>query len=138
MDGTQAEYVRVPDADSSLYRIPDGVSDEEALMLADVLPTGYEVGVLNGGVRPGDVVAVIGTGPVGLAAVACARLFLMRLIANGQLDASRFITHHFGLDDIEQAYDVFADPAGDALKVMLTRSDEEDNEEAAELRVVGT
>ena len=210
-------------------------------MLADVLPTGYEVGVLNGGVRPGDVVAVVGAGPVGLAAVACARLFspshvvaidhsdarlkkarefgadvtvnnahddpavvirnltgrlgadvtieavgtpetfelavklarpggrvanigvhgkpvmlhleeqwtrditittglvdassipvLMRLVANGQLDASRFITHHFGLDDIEQAYDVFADPASGALKVVLTRSEEEDEEEAEE------
>ncbi|MDX6421670.1 MAG: alcohol dehydrogenase, partial [Trebonia sp.] len=75
IDGTQAEYVRVPYADTSTYRIPDGASDEEILMLADILPTGYEVGVLAGGVRPGDVVAVVGAGPVGLAAIACARLF---------------------------------------------------------------
>ena len=71
IDGTQAEYVRVPYADTSTYRIPDGVSDEAILMLADILPTGYEVGVLAGGVRPGDVVAVVGGGPVGqLAALA--------------------------------------------------------------------
>jgi alcohol dehydrogenase len=75
VDGTQAEYVRVPYADTSTYRIPDGASDEEILMLADILPTGYEVGVLAGGVRPGDVVAVVGAGPVGLSAIACARLF---------------------------------------------------------------
>jgi alcohol dehydrogenase len=56
----------------------------------------------------------------------------MRLVANGQLDAGRFVTHHFGLDDIEQAYDVFADPASGALKVVLTRSDEEDDDEAEE------
>jgi alcohol dehydrogenase len=74
-DGTQAEYVRVPFADASTYRLPNGVSDEDALMLADILPTGYEVGVLKAGVSPGDVVAVVGTGPVGLAAIMAARLF---------------------------------------------------------------
>jgi alcohol dehydrogenase len=60
VDGTQAEFVRVPYADTSTFRIPDEVSAEEALMLADILPAGYEVGVLAGGVRPGDVVAVVG------------------------------------------------------------------------------
>ena len=60
IDGTQADYVRVPFADTSTYRVPAGSSDEEILMLADILPTGYEVGVLAGGVRPGDVVAVVG------------------------------------------------------------------------------
>ena len=63
IDGTQAEYVRVPFADTSTYPLPAGVSDEDILMLADILPTGYEVGVLNGGVRPGDVVAVVGRRP---------------------------------------------------------------------------
>ncbi len=62
VDGTQAEFVRVLYADNSMFHIPDGVSDAEALMLADILPTGYEVGVLAGGVRPGDVVAVVGPG----------------------------------------------------------------------------
>jgi len=75
IDGTQAGYVRVPYADTSTYRIPEGFPDEEILMLADILPTGYEVGVLAGGVRPGDVVAVVGAGPVGLSAITCARLF---------------------------------------------------------------
>ncbi|TVZ05306.1 alcohol dehydrogenase [Trebonia kvetii] len=233
VNGTQAEYVRVPYADTSTYRIPDGASDEEILMLADILPTGYEVGVLAGGVRPGDVVAVVGAGPVGLSAIACARLFspshvvaidlsderlkkamefgadvavnnatddpvavirdltrrigadvaieavgaadtfelavklarpggrianigvhgrpailhleeqwarditittglvdasstptLMRLVTTGQLDAGRFVTHRFAMDDFEQAYDIFGDHASGALKVVLTRDGE--------------
>jgi len=238
IDGTQAEYVRVPYADTSTYRIPDGASDEEILMLADILPTGYEVGVLAGRVRPGDVVAVVGAGPVGLAAITCARLFspshviaidlsdarlkaarefgaditindstedaaavirdltgrlgadvaieavgtpatfelavklarpggrianigvhgkpamlhledqwarditittglvdasstptLMRLAATGQLDAGRFVTHRFGMDEFEQAYDIFGDAASNgALKVVLTRQEEEADE----------
>ena len=69
IDGTQAEAVRVPYADTSLYLVPEGVSDEQAIFLADSLPTGYEVGVLAGGVRPGDTVAVVGAGAVGLSAV---------------------------------------------------------------------
>jgi alcohol dehydrogenase len=234
VDGTQADFVRVLYADNSMFHIPDGVSDEQALMLADVLPTGYEVGVLAGAVRPGDVVAVVGTGPVGLAAIATARLYspshivaiglsdfrleaakqfgadvtvnssredplavikdltgrlgadvsieavgvpasfelavklirpggrianigvhgepvvlhleeqwirditittglvdtsstpiLMRLITTEQIDAKPFITHHFGLDDIEEAYDVFARAIDTgALKVVLTRESE--------------
>jgi alcohol dehydrogenase len=229
--GTQAEYVRVPFADMSTYRVPDGATDEEILMLADILPTGYEVGVLAGGVRPGDVVAVVGAGPVGLAAITTAQLYspghvvaidlsdarleaakhfgadvtvnnsredplhvirdltgrlgadvsieavgrpatfelavqlarpcgrianigvhgqaaplhldqqwlrditittglvdtsstptLMRLVTSGQIDARRFITHHFGLDEFEDAYDVFARAADTgALKVVLSR-----------------
>jgi alcohol dehydrogenase len=75
IDGTQAEYVRVPFADTSTYLAPVGVPDEQLLMLADILPTGYEVGVLNGKVEPGDVVAVVGAGPIGLAAILGARLF---------------------------------------------------------------
>lgn len=238
IDGTQAEYVRVPYADTSTYRIPGDGCDEEMLMLADILPTGYEVGVLAGGVRPGDVVAVVGAGPVGLSAITCARLFspshvvaidlsdarlkeagafgadvtvndsrqdpvavireltgrvgadvaieavgtaatfelavrlarpggrianigvhgrpatlhleqqwtrditittglvdasstptLMRLVATGQLAAGRFVTHHFGLDDFEEAYAVFGDPGSGALKVVLTRGDGEAEQE---------
>jgi alcohol dehydrogenase len=234
IDGTQAEYVRVPYADTSTFRVPDGVRDEEILMLADILPTGYEVGVLAGGVRPGDVVAVVGAGPVGLSAITGARLYspsrivaidlsdtrleaaehcgadvvvnnsredplaaikdltrglgadvaieavglaasfelavglvrpagrianigvhgaaarlhleeqwirditittglvdasstpiLMRLITTGQIDARKFITHHFKLDEFEQAYDVFARAADTgALKVVLLRGSE--------------
>jgi alcohol dehydrogenase len=75
VDGTQAEHVRVPFADTSTYPVPAGVSDEQVLMLADILPTGYEVGVLNGRVQPGDVVAVVGAGPIGLSTIVGARLF---------------------------------------------------------------
>ncbi len=75
VDGTQAEYVRTPFAETSLHKLPDGVSDEAVLMLADIMPTSYEVGVLNGHVSPGDTVAVVGAGPIGLAAIKCARLF---------------------------------------------------------------
>jgi alcohol dehydrogenase len=232
IDGTQAEYVRVPFADTSTYPVPAGVADEEILMLADILPTGYEVGVLNGGVRPGDVVAIVGSGPIGLSAILGARLFspshivaidladsrleaakrfgadvtvnntgqdpeevirlltdglgadvaveavgvpatfelaarlarpggrianigvhgepvtlhleelwiknitittglvdaystatLLRLVTSHQLDAAKFITHHFGLDDFERAYDVFSRAADTgALKVVLART----------------
>ncbi|HTQ63182.1 MAG TPA: zinc-dependent alcohol dehydrogenase family protein [Puia sp.] len=75
IDGTQAEYVRTPFADTSLYHIPPG-SDEEALvMLSDILPTGFECGVLNGKVKPGDVVAIVGSGPIGLAALLTALFY---------------------------------------------------------------
>ena len=74
IDGTQAEFVRVPFADSSLYAIPEGVTDAEAVFISDILPTGYEIGVRDGGVKPGDVVAVVGAGPVGLAAMMTAGL----------------------------------------------------------------
>ena len=232
IDGTQAEYVRVPFADTSTYAVPAGVSDERILMLADILPTGYECGVLNGAVRPGDTVAVVGAGPIGLAAIMGARLYspshivaidpaasrleaakqfgadvlvnnavedplavvraltgglgadvaieavgipetfelttalirpggraanigvhghpatlhleelwikdvtittglvdtystptLLRLVSSGQLPADRFVTHHFGLDQFMEAYDVFGRAAETgALKVVLTRS----------------
>ncbi len=232
IDGTQAEFVRVPFADTSTYPVPEGVDDEQILMLADILPTGYEVGVLNGHVQPGDVVAIVGAGPIGLSAIMGARLFspshvvaidladsrleaakqfgadvtinngredalaivrdltgglgadvaieavgvaptfelaaalarpgghianigvhggpatlhleelwtrdvtittglvdtsttptLLRLTATRQLDAGRLVTHHFDLDEFEEAYDVFA-RAGDtgALKVVLRPS----------------
>jgi alcohol dehydrogenase len=232
IDGTQAEYVRVPFADTSTHHAPDAVPDEQLLMLADILPTGYEVGVINGHVQPGDVVAVVGAGPIGLAAIMGARLYspshviaidladsrldaakqfgadvtinngredalavvrqltdglgadvtmeavgvpatfelaaklarpgghvanigvhgepatlhleelwirdvtittglvdtystptLLRLAARNQLDAGRFVTHHFTLDQFDEAYDVFARAADTgALKVVLTRS----------------
>ena len=98
-DGTQAEYVRVPFADTSTYRVPEGVGDEEALMLADVLPTGYEVGVLRAGVSPGDVVVVVGTGPVGLAAIMGARLFSpSRVVAVDHADTRLAAARQFGAD----------------------------------------
>jgi alcohol dehydrogenase len=74
-DGTQAEMVRVPFADHSLHAIPENVSSEEAVMLADIMPTSFEVGVLAGAVSPGDTVVIVGAGPIGLAAVTTARLY---------------------------------------------------------------
>ena len=75
IDGVQADFARVPFADTSTYQVPEGLTDEQVLYLADILPTGYEVGVLNGQVQPGDTVAIIGAGPVGLAAILGARLY---------------------------------------------------------------
>jgi alcohol dehydrogenase len=89
IDGTQAERVRVPFAETSTHRLPDAVTDEQALMLADILPTAYEVGVLAGTVRPGDSVAIVGAGPIGLAAVLTARLFSPSVVAVVDLAAER-------------------------------------------------
>ncbi len=89
IDGTQADFVRVPFADTSTYAIPDGVTDEQVLMLSDIGPTGYEVGVLNGQVRPGDTVAVVGSGPIGLSAMLGAGLFSPSRIVAIDLAASR-------------------------------------------------
>ncbi|MDQ1491110.1 MAG: alcohol dehydrogenase, partial [Actinomycetota bacterium] len=99
IDGTQAEYVRVPFADTSTYPVPAGVADEQILMLADILPTGYEVGVLNGTVQPGDVVAVVGAGPVGLAAIMGARLFSpSHIVAIDLADSRLEAAKQFGAD----------------------------------------
>jgi alcohol dehydrogenase len=75
IDGVQAQYARIPFADMSTYKLPAGISDEDALLVADILPTAYEVGVRNGNVQPGDTVVIVGAGPVGLAAVITARLY---------------------------------------------------------------
>jgi alcohol dehydrogenase len=75
IDGVQAELARVPFADTSTYLVPEGLTAEQVLYLADILPTGYEVGVLNGRVQPADVVAIVGAGPIGLAALLGARLY---------------------------------------------------------------
>jgi alcohol dehydrogenase len=99
IDGTQAERVRVPFADTSTYPAPAGVPDEKLLMLADILPTGYEVGVLNGGVRPGDVVVVVGAGPIGLAAIMGSRLFSpAHVVAVDKADARLEAAKAFGAD----------------------------------------
>jgi alcohol dehydrogenase len=101
VDGTQAEYVRTPFADTSLYKVPEGLSDEQVLFLADILPTGFEIGVLNGGVKPGDTVVVVGTGPVGLAAIITAKLYGPGRIVAVDLDNSRLErAREFGADVI--------------------------------------
>jgi len=99
IDGTQAEYVRVPFADTSTYAAPPGVPDAQLLMLADILPTGYEVGVLNGQVEPGDVVAVIGAGPIGLAAILGSRLYSpSHVIAIDMAESRLQAAKQFGAD----------------------------------------
>jgi alcohol dehydrogenase len=99
INGLQAEYARVPFADNSVYKVPEELSDEQVLFLSDILPTAYEVGVLNGKVAPGDVVAVVGAGPIGLAAILTASLYTPGRIvaidlADGRLESAR----HFGAD----------------------------------------
>jgi alcohol dehydrogenase len=99
INGTQAEYVRVPFADTSLYPLPHNVEDEAAVMLSDILPTSYEVGAVNGRVRPGDTVAVVGAGPIGLSAMIGSRLYspgriLAIDIAESRLEAAK----SFGAD----------------------------------------
>jgi alcohol dehydrogenase len=89
IDGTQAELVRVPFADNSLYRVPEGVSDDAAVMLSDILPTGFEIGVRYGKVEPGDVVAVVGAGPVGLAAMMTCGLYGPSRVIALDLDPNR-------------------------------------------------
>jgi alcohol dehydrogenase len=99
VDGVQAEYARVPFADTSTYKIPEGLSDEQMLYLSDVLPTGYEVGVLNGSVQPGDVVVVVGAGPIGLSSILGARLYSPgTVIAVDPTPARREWATKFGAD----------------------------------------
>ncbi len=89
IDGTQAEYVRVPFAENSVYKVPEGMSDAEGILLSDILPTGFEIGVQYGHVNPGDVVAVIGSGPVGLSSVMTSRLYGPSKIIAIDLDDAR-------------------------------------------------
>jgi alcohol dehydrogenase len=100
IDGTQAEYVRVPFAENSVYKIPEGMSDAEGILLSDILPTGFEIGVQYGKVNPGDVVAVIGSGPVGLSAVMTSRLYGPSKVIAIDLDNARLArAKDFGATD---------------------------------------
>jgi alcohol dehydrogenase len=99
IDGLQAEFARVPFADTSVYKVPDDLTDEQVLFLADILPTAYEVGVLNGRVEPGDTVAVVGAGPIGLAAIMTAQLHTPgQIIAIDLADARLDKALEFGAD----------------------------------------
>jgi alcohol dehydrogenase len=99
INGLQAEYARVPFADNSVYKIPEQLSDEQVLFLADILPTSFEVGVLNGMVSPGDVVAIVGAGPIGLAAILTARLYTPgRIVAVDLADSRLESARRFGAD----------------------------------------
>lgn len=113
IDGTQAEFVRVPFADMSTYAIPHGASDEQMLMLADILPTAFEVGVLAGNVVPGDVVTIVGAGPIGLAAILAARLFSPRqLVVVDPVESRRQAATRFGADAVTDI------PADDTVRML--------------------
>jgi alcohol dehydrogenase len=100
INGLQAEYARVPFADNSVYKVPAQLTDEQVLFLADILPTSFEVGVLNGMVSPGDVVAIVGAGPIGLAAILTARLYTPgRIVAIDLADSRLQSATRFGADE---------------------------------------
>lgn len=114
IDGTQAEYVRIPHADTSLYPIPAGVDEEAVVMLSDILPTGFECGVISGKVKPGDTVAIVGSGPIGLAALLTAQFYTPSEIIMIDLDDNRLeLSRKFG------ATAVVNSKKGDAAKQVM-------------------
>ncbi|MEX2117301.1 MAG: zinc-dependent alcohol dehydrogenase family protein [Bacteroidota bacterium] len=103
IDGTQAEYVRTPHADTSLYHVPDGADEEALVMLSDILPTGFECGVLNGQIKPGDTVAIVGAGPIGLATLLTAQFYSPAEIIMVDTDANRLgVAKTFGATKLVQ------------------------------------
>jgi alcohol dehydrogenase len=118
IDGLQAEYARVPFAETSVYKVPEELSDEDVLFLSDILPTAFEVGVLNGQLEPGDTLAVVGAGPIGLAAIMTAKLFTpARIIAIDLADARLEKAREFGADV------TINNGRGDAVKTVLEMTD---------------
>ncbi|MGZ9733747.1 zinc-dependent alcohol dehydrogenase family protein [Flavobacterium sp. GNP002] len=100
INGTQAEYVRIPHADNSLYLIPDGADEEALVMLSDILPTGHEIGVINGGVKPGDTIAIVGAGPIGMSALLTAQFYSPSKIYMIDMDENRLkMAKKFGATD---------------------------------------
>ena len=100
IDGTQAQFVRIPHADTSLYHLPQGLDEDALVMLSDILPTGYECGVLNGKVAPGGSVAIVGAGPIGLATLLTAQFFSPSRIIMIDLDDNRLeVARKFGATD---------------------------------------
>ena len=119
IDGTQAEYVRIPFADNSLYPIPAGVDEEAMVMLSDILPTGFECGVLNGQVKPGDTVAIIGSGPIGLATLLTAQFYSPAQIIMVDNDDNRLqVAKTFG------ATQVFNNSLGNATEKIMALTEQ--------------
>lgn len=117
INGTQAEYVRIPHADNSLYHIPAGVDEEALVMLSDILPTGFEIGVLYGAVAPGDTVAIVGAGPIGMATLLTAQFYSPARIIMMDLDDARLqIAKKFGATDIVNT------GSSDAVKFVLEQT----------------
>jgi len=118
IDGTQAEFVRIPHADTSLYPIPAGADEEALVMLSDILPTGFECGVLNGKVQPGSTVAIVGSGPIGLAALLTAQFYAPSQIIMIDLDDNRLaVGVRFG------ATATVNSAAGDAAQQVMALTD---------------
>lgn len=116
IDGTQADYVRIPHADNSLYHVPADADEEALVMLSDILPTGYEIGVLYGHVQPGDTVAIVGAGPVGMAALLTAQFFSPARLIMIDLDQNRLeVARRFGATDVVNSSDGKAIEAVKAL-----------------------
>jgi alcohol dehydrogenase len=109
IDGTQAEYVRIPHADNSLYAAPPGADEEALVMLSDILPTAFECGVLNGQVKPGDCVAIVGAGPIGLAALMTAKFYSPADVIMVDLDVNRLeLSRKFGSTKLVNSSDGMA------------------------------
>jgi alcohol dehydrogenase len=125
IDGVQAEFARVPYAETSVHLVPDGVSDEQVLFLADILPTGFEIGVLNGRVKPGDTVAVVGAGPVGLAAImtaviaGAARIVAVDLAQSRLRHAERFGATHTVVSSDAAEQEILALTDGQGVDVAM-------------------
>ncbi|WP_137860611.1 zinc-dependent alcohol dehydrogenase family protein [Variovorax sp. 3P27G3] len=126
IDGTQAEYVRIPHADTSLYPIPPGADEEALVMLSDILPTGFECGVLNGKVAPGSTVAIVGAGPIGLATLLTARFYspsqiILIDLDDGRLEVARRFgaTHTINSTDGQAAQAVLALTGGRGVDVSI-------------------
>jgi alcohol dehydrogenase len=118
IDGTQAEFVRIPHADTSLYPIPAGADEEALVMLSDILPTGFECGVLNGKVQPGSTIAIVGSGPIGLAALLTAQFYAPSQIIMVDLDDNRLeVGKRFG------ATATVNSSAGDAARQVMALTD---------------
>jgi len=118
IDGTQADYVRIPHADTSLYPVPAGADEEALVMLSDILPTGFECGVLNGKVQPGSTVAIVGSGPIGLAALLTAQFYSPARIIMVDLDANRLaVAKRFGATDLVDS------SAGDPVAAVKALTD---------------
>jgi alcohol dehydrogenase len=116
IDGTQAEYVLIPHADTSLYPIPDGADEEALVMLSDILPTGFECGVLNGKIAPGGSVAIVGAGPIGLATLLTAQFYSPAEIIMVDLDDNRLeVARRFGATHVVNSTD---GKAAEAVKTI--------------------
>jgi len=125
INGTQAEYVCIPHADNSLHPIPAGADEEALVMLSDILPTGYEIGVLNGNVKPGDTIAIVGSGPIGMSALLTSQFYSPAKIYMIDLDDNRLATaKKFGATEVinsgsENAIQRIMDETKDGVDVAI-------------------